>query len=102
MSHYDRHYHEPDRKVNDQNAIKDIREYATEKMMDLILVEAGKAEERGTAEAFNQLNIALSFCGIQGYPVHALGRTYCKAAYRAWMHDGDKPIMTDEEGFPIK
>lgn len=102
MSHYERRYNNAEREVNDANAIQDIREYANQKMWELILVEAGRCKEEGTAKAFNQLNIALSFCGIQGYPVHALGRTYCLEAYRNWMHDGKSPVMTDEKGYPIK
>lgn len=98
---YNRHYIDPDRKVNDEHAIRDIREYCSTKMWELILVETGRVKQLGTAAAFQELNTALAFCGIVGYPVHALGRTYCLDAYRAWMHDGDKPIMTDDEGFRL-
>jgi hypothetical protein len=102
MSHYERHYNIiPTREGKDEQAIKDIKEYANEEMWDLILVESGKVEQIGTAAAFQELNRALAFCGIQGYPVHALGRKFCKTAYRAWMHDGKDPIMTDEAGFPL-
>lgn len=102
MSHYNRYYNKPDRKQNDADAIEDARQYASKKMWDFILVEAGKVEAHGTAEAFQQLNFALGFCGIQGYPVQAIGRTFCKTAFRAWMHDGDDPVMTDEDGFALE
>lgn len=103
MSHYNTSYkHLATREEKDAQAIKDIKEYATEKMWDLILVECGRAQERGTAGAFQSINFALNFVGIQGYPIHAVGRSYCLTAYRAWMHDGDKPVMTDDKGFPIE
>lgn len=99
--HYERTYaHIQDRKAKDAKAIDDIREYCWPELWDALLVESGACRERGTAEAFQQLNIAMAFAGISGFPVHAWGRKHCLAAYRAWMADGKNGVATDDQGFP--
>lgn len=75
-----------------EKAIADIRDYCGsgakgKKLFETIVFECGRAEENGSSNAFHMLNIALSFAGIQGYPVHALGKRYCPTAYDAWMKD---------------
>lgn len=91
----------PSREAADAAAIGDIKEYCSEAMWETLLFEAGRAAERGTAEACKDMNIAMSFCGISGYPFHAFGRKYFLKAYRAWMHEDDA-YVTDEQGFEIK
>lgn len=97
---YNRHYIDADEAKNDADAVRDIKEYCNEAMYEALLVETGKVAAIGTAAAFQDLNMAMGFCGIEGRPVHAWGRKYCLAAYRAWMHAGN--VMTDEHGFRIK
>lgn len=99
MGHRDVNYGK-DSKESDARAILDIKAYvgAASETWEILLVEAGKVETTGTNEAFNDLQLAMSFCGIQGYPVHAFGRKYCPKAYRAWMKVGD--IELDDDGFP--
>jgi hypothetical protein len=92
----------PTREAKDEAAIKDIKNYLPVHVWEVLLVECGKAEQDGSAEAFQSLNLALSFAGIAGYPVHALGRKFCKTAYRAWMHSGSDPVQTDEAGYPLE
>lgn len=108
MTHYNTNYSSiPDRTKKDEKAIQDIFDYigSNQEFRDILMVELGKCAERGTAKAFAQMNFTLSFAGISGYPVHALGRKYCLESYRAWMHDttdGNEAVLTDEQGFPIK
>lgn len=85
----------------DKKAVADAKVYLGDTWAQL-MYEMGRAAERGTAQAFQDINNALGFVGVQGYPVHALGRTYMLKAYREWMHGGDDPVMTDEKGFEIK
>ena len=107
MSHYTRNYAEfKTREEKDRQAILDIQEYVgrTSQAWEIILVECGKAEALGTAEAFQSINMALGmFVGVEGYPVHALGRKYCPTAYRAWMLSdvGGKPVPLDDQNFPL-
>jgi hypothetical protein len=103
MGHYTISYKNiSDRKERDEKAIQDVWEYSSDKMKEVILSGLSQVEQIGTAEAFKSMGVALNFAGINGYPVHALGRRYALTAYRAWMHDGNDPRMTDEEGFPLE
>lgn len=96
-------YNGPDRKANDAKAIKDTRTYLGPKSWEALLFELGKVNQAGTAAAFQQISNVLGFiAGVQGYPVHAIGREYCLEAYRAWMHEGGEDFLTDEQGFLIR
>lgn len=93
-------YDGPDRKVNDDKALKDIKQYLGPKLYAVLLEESEKVEEYGTADAFQQLNYAMSFGGIEGYPVHAWGRRHTPKAYRKWMAEGG--FQLDNDGFVLK
>lgn len=98
MSHYLTRYNSPDRKANDIKAINDIMDYLSSKQWTMMM------EAVATRPVdFAQINFFLAFTGIEGYPVHAFGRTYCIDAYRAWMLSDAQgvSIQTDEDGFPI-
>lgn len=91
-----------DSKESDVRAISDIKAYVghASESWEILLVEAGKVEALGTNEAFNDLQLAMSFMGIGGYPVHAFGRKYCRTAYKAWMAAGN--VKIDEDCFPVR
>ncbi len=85
--------------LRDERAIEDIKSYLTEEQWKVLLGEARKVK---TGDGFQQLNIAMSFAGINGMPVHAFGRRYCLVGYRAWMATPDsegQSFETDEHGF---
>lgn len=100
-------YDGPDRKENDKRAISDSKDWLSSHfkegwdMWEQILVLCGETNQVGTSDAFQSLNVQLSFVGIMGYPVHAIGRKYCPEAYRHWMtHDGYCEL--DSEGFQVE
>ena len=88
-----------DRRQKDDKAIADIQSYLGEKAWKVLLEEALKVQ---SGNDFQQINIAMSFAGISGFPVHAFGRRYCLVGYREWMAKPDeegKSFPTDEHGF---
>ena len=89
-----------DRDQRDWAAIKDIKDYLSEKQWDVFCEEA---RDTHTAQDFQKINFYMGFVGIEGFPVHAFGRRYCLEAYRAWMmsSEGGDPILVDEQGFLI-
>lgn len=97
---YTRHYAGMPPAQADAKAIADAKEYLGPKAWEALLYELGRANEYGL-EGWKDIMRALAFIGIQGLPVHALGRAYCLAGFREWMHSGDKPVMTDEKGYPL-
>lgn len=99
-------YDDKDRKVNDSRAIADSKRWIKggffkngEELWEQILVLCGETNQCGTANAFQSLNINLDFVGIRDYPVHAIGRKYCRKAYAAWMKQVGE---LDSDGFLIK
>jgi hypothetical protein len=86
----------------DAKAIADIEEYCGAKFYEVLLAETKVVEDIGTGEAFQQLNIAMAFAGIKGFPIHAWGRRKCLKAYRAWMADGEDGVETDEAGYTVE
>jgi len=92
-------YMQGTREERDEQALKDIRGYLSDKQWDALM----DCVKRGAKVP--ELNFYLSFMGIEGYPVHAFLRKYRLAEFRAWMHednlDHGLSIMTDEQGFPL-
>lgn len=89
----------------DKKAIEDSKRWLKsffddgESVWEQILVLCGQVDQRGTNDAFQSLNIDLDFVGIRDYPVHAIGRKYCRKAYAAWMKQVGE---LDSDGFLIK
>lgn len=106
MSHYTRRFDKPDRKQNDADALQECRDYLGPKAWEAVLFEAGRADgydaANGGHAGWVMMTRALAFCGVRGYPVHAIGRAYCLEGYRSWMADGKDAVATDAEGFPIE
>lgn len=92
-------------KEADEKAIADIREYLGPRAWAALLKEAEKANVYDVVndgyDGWTQINHALAFCGVQGYPVHAFGRAYCLTSFKNWMRGGDDPVPVDEQGYPI-
>ena len=102
MSHVDRHYNSPDRRANDAAAVADVKDYLSDKQWQAVCayvdeIRAGRAKFQGLAFSLEVM------AGVSGYPIHALGRTFCLEQYREWMHspDGGRAIQTDDDGFPL-
>lgn len=95
MSHYKRFYAELTREQADEQAIEDIREYLSDKQWATLMM---MVEEE---YPIHQFNMGFAIAGVQGYPVHAFLRKYRLEAFRAWMHEGDDAVLTDEQGFPL-
>lgn len=89
------------REEADTKAVDDTKFYLGVDGWAALMFEMGQAYAIGTAEAFQSINMSLAFCGVQGFPVHALGRKYMLPAYRAWMHSGKDPVMTDDKGYAL-
>ena len=87
------------RAARDDAAIADLRAYVS---ADAFTFLVEYAEGATLAEHIPPLRFALSTGGISGLPFHAFCRRYCLAAYRAWMHEGEDAIHTDEQGFPLQ
>lgn len=91
---YSRHYIGNSREELDASAVKDIKEYLTEKQWDIMMQAVG-------GETWQTVSHCLAFAGVGGYPVHAFGRAYMRVEYRAWMASGAEPIYTDRFGYAI-
>jgi hypothetical protein len=65
----------------DEKAIKDLREYISEKNWEIII----RALCNGELTRFQDINVAFGFAGVTGYPVHAFGRLYCPKMHQEWM-----------------
>jgi hypothetical protein len=104
MSHYTMSYKGLSPVEADAKALADTRDYLGPKAWEALLFEVGRANgydaANGGHAGWAQILIALSFCGVQGYPVHAIGRCYCLEAYKDWMVSGDEPVAVDAKGFP--
>lgn len=87
-----------DRRQKDDKAIADIQSYLGKKTWEVLL---GESEKVQTGNDFQQINIAMSFAGISGFPVHAFGRRYCLVGYREWMMEGEDGIPVDAHGYRI-
>lgn len=66
----------------DDDAVADIRSWCSDKQW-LALCEL---RDQVLAEkiSFKTIAIALSFVGVQGFPVHAFGRTFCPTQWQDW------------------
>lgn len=71
MSHYDIKYDTSDRDAADAKAIQDVEEWLGDRFEEVMkkMSEADGATPR-------EVRLAMSFAGIQGYPVGAVIRTY--------------------------
>lgn len=102
MTHYNRHYvGKPDAEL-DEDAIKDLKEWFSEKQWEIALQIAGQIQA-GT-ETIQNLNMAFGFCGVSGRPFFAFCRRYCPAEFRVWCRDPKHggPRYTDKDGYWIE
>lgn len=86
MSHYTMSYKGLSPVEADAKALADTRDYLGPKAWEALLFEVGRANgfdaAQGGHAGWDQILMALSFCGVQGYPVHAIGR--CNGGWPAW------------------
>jgi parvulin-like peptidyl-prolyl isomerase len=74
-------YDAEDPAVNDANALKDVKEYLGARRWKIVK-EAAKAS--ATSKDVQNLNYAMAFAGITGFPFYAFCRKYCPKAYMEW------------------
>lgn len=94
MARYTKYEGSPEER--DAKAIEDIRSWLGQESWDTLMQLVGNPET-----TIPQLNFALSFAGVSGYPFHAFCRKYCLQPYREWMAAGEDSIQTDERGHGI-
>lgn len=96
-----RHYADESktREQIDVEAIKDIKDYCSEKQWDALQQAVGQVECGHLT--IDNLNFMFGIAGVSGLPFHAFCRKYCLEQYRAWMADGSDGVPTDEQGFRI-
>lgn len=96
--HYERSYKDiKNLHARDTKAIDDIREYLGEERWEIVLDMLIDPKSR-----IDNINMALGFAGVAGFPFHALCRKYRLAQYREWMAAGSDGMNTDEMGFSVE
>lgn len=86
------------RHERDALALQDMHAWLTQPMWDELVRFAGEVK---FGKDFDFLYNLIGLVGVSGAPVGAFGRTFCLLAYREWMHTGEPPVLTDEDGFVI-
>lgn len=66
-------------KQKDAKAIKDIKDYIAPEQWDILMQLVGDK-----TMPLTQIDIALHFCGVQGFPIFAFMRKYRPEDYSAW------------------